>query len=67
MASILISRTHGPSQKLIVCAAMAAMNLLFLLYLHFAYHEIVEDLDEALKREMATHPENIVANMDAQA
>ncbi|XP_053384281.1 protein YIPF3-like isoform X3 [Mercenaria mercenaria] len=46
MVSIILSRTHGQTQRMIVCGAVAALNLLFLLYLHFAYHQIVEDLSE---------------------
>ena len=42
--SIILSRTHGQTQRMIVCGAVAALNLLFLLYLHFAYHQIVEGL-----------------------
>ncbi|XP_052226506.1 protein YIPF3-like isoform X4 [Dreissena polymorpha] len=42
MVSIVLSRTHGQTQRMIVCGAVAALNLLFLLYLHFAYHQIVE-------------------------
>ena len=46
MASILISRTHGPTQKLIVTGVTAFFSLTFLLYLHFAYHKIVEEVDD---------------------
>ena len=40
--SVLMSRTSGRTQRLIICGAVAAAHLLFLLYLHFAYHQIVE-------------------------
>lgn len=46
MASILFSRTHGPSQKLIITGVTAFFSLTFLLYLHFAYHKIVEEVDD---------------------
>lgn len=49
MVSILISRTHGPSQKLTVCLLMAGFNLLSLLYLHFAFHTVVEEINEAIQ------------------
>jgi hypothetical protein len=41
-ASIIMSRTQGKSQRLLVCGVLAALHLLFLIYLHFAYHQIVE-------------------------
>ncbi|XP_069132723.1 protein YIPF3-like isoform X2 [Argopecten irradians] len=47
MVGIVVTRTSGQTQRIIVCAAVAALHLLFLLYLHFAYHQIVEDLSQA--------------------
>ncbi|OWF50544.1 protein YIPF3-like isoform X2 [Mizuhopecten yessoensis] len=47
MVGIIVTRTSGQTQRIIVCAAVAALHLLFLLYLHFAYHQIVEDLSQA--------------------
>jgi hypothetical protein len=41
-ASIIMSRTQGKSQRLLVCGVLAALHLLFLIYLHFAYHLIVD-------------------------
>ncbi|KAL3841565.1 hypothetical protein ACJMK2_019688 [Sinanodonta woodiana] len=43
MVCIVISRTHGQTQRMIICVVIAALHLLFLLYLHFAYHQVVED------------------------
>ena len=40
--TVLMSRTIGQKQSLIVSGTMVALHLLFLLYLHFAYHKIVE-------------------------
>ncbi|ELU02448.1 hypothetical protein CAPTEDRAFT_173547 [Capitella teleta] len=42
MVSVLTSRTIGRTQRLIVCGTLAFIHLVFLLYLHFAYHRIVE-------------------------
>lgn len=39
---MLVSRTVGHTQRLILCGALAALHMLFLLYLHFAYHKVVE-------------------------
>ncbi|XP_060082887.1 protein YIPF3-like isoform X1 [Ylistrum balloti] len=47
MVGIIVTRTSGQTQRIIVCAAVATLHLLFLLYLHFAYHQIVEDLSQA--------------------
>jgi hypothetical protein len=46
MASVLMARTPGRSQKMTLCAIIVALHLLFLLYLHFAYHHVVEDVSE---------------------
>ena len=40
--SVILSRTQGKRQRLILSGVLAAIHLLFLLYLHFAYHQIVE-------------------------
>ena len=40
--SILISRTSGRTQRLIICATLATIHMLFLIYLHFTYHTVVE-------------------------
>lgn len=39
---VLISRTVGQTPRLILCGTLAALHMLFLLYLHFAYHKMVE-------------------------
>lgn len=38
----MVSRTVGPTQRLLLCGTLAALHMLFLLYLHFAYHKVVE-------------------------
>ncbi|XP_061178260.1 protein YIPF3-like isoform X1 [Saccostrea echinata] len=48
MVAVIASRTHGKSQQIILSCTLAAIHLLFLLYLHFAYHQIVEDLSRVL-------------------
>lgn len=40
--AVLISRTVGKTPRLILCGMLTALHMLFLLYLHFAYHKIVE-------------------------
>ena len=40
--TVLLSRTVGKSQRLMLCISVASLHMLFLLYLHFAYHKVVE-------------------------
>ncbi|KAJ8418320.1 hypothetical protein AAFF_G00140290 [Aldrovandia affinis] len=49
MVSALISRTVGQTPRLILCGTLAALHMLFLLYLHFAYHKIVEGILDTLE------------------
>ncbi|GAB1605168.1 protein YIPF3-like isoform X1 [Argonauta hians] len=52
MAFIVLSRTSGHSQRIIVCSAVAILHLSFLLYLHFAYHQTVEEFSEVFKKDI---------------
>uniref|UniRef100_A0A8B9XEU1 Protein YIPF3 n=1 Tax=Bos mutus grunniens TaxID=30521 RepID=A0A8B9XEU1_BOSMU len=47
MVAVLVSRTVGPTQRLLLCGTLA--TLLFLLYLHFAYHKVVEGILDTLE------------------
>lgn len=49
VVSILVSRTVGSTQRLILCGTVSALHLLFLLYLHFAYHKVVEGILDTLE------------------
>ncbi|XP_019630846.1 PREDICTED: protein YIPF3-like isoform X2 [Branchiostoma belcheri] len=49
MVLVYMSRTSGQTQRLALAGTCAALHLLFLLYLHFAYHNIVQDLDQTLQ------------------
>ncbi|KAL8185677.1 UNVERIFIED_CONTAM: Protein yipf3 [Gekko kuhli] len=49
MVAVLVSRTVGHTQRLILCGALAALHMLFLLYLHFAYHKVVEGILDTLE------------------
>ncbi|KAM9317192.1 protein YIPF3 [Gastrophryne carolinensis] len=48
MVAVLLSRTVGHTQRLILCGSIAALHMLFLLYLHFAYHKVVEGILDTL-------------------
>uniref|UniRef100_K7G043 Protein YIPF3 n=1 Tax=Pelodiscus sinensis TaxID=13735 RepID=K7G043_PELSI len=50
MVAVLVSRTVGHTQRLILCGTLAALHMLFLLYLHFAYHKVVEGILDTLER-----------------
>ncbi|KAM3855428.1 protein YIPF3 isoform 3-T3 [Vipera latastei] len=50
MVAVLVSRTVGHTQRLILCGALATLHMLFLLYLHFAYHKVVEGILDTLER-----------------
>uniref|UniRef100_A0A3Q2YJE8 Protein YIPF3 n=2 Tax=Hippocampus comes TaxID=109280 RepID=A0A3Q2YJE8_HIPCM len=49
MVSALLSRTVGATPRLLLCATASALHMLFLLYLHFAYHKMVEGLLDSLE------------------
>lgn len=40
--AVLLSRTVGQTPRLLLCGTLALLHMLFLLYLHFTYHKIVE-------------------------
>ncbi|KAI3362880.1 hypothetical protein L3Q82_001918 [Scortum barcoo] len=42
MVAALLSRTVGQTPRLLLCGTLSVLHMLFLLYLHFAYHKIVE-------------------------
>lgn len=54
--AVLISRTVGKTPRLVLCGTLAALHMLFLLYLHFAYHKIVEGNKYANKTVFSVHP-----------
>ncbi|KAG2467361.1 YIPF3 protein, partial [Polypterus senegalus] len=47
--AVLLSRTVGQTPRLILCGTLAALHMLFLLYLHFTYHKIVEGILDTLE------------------
>ncbi len=40
----MISRTGNPRYRLLLGLLIAAIHMFFLLYLHFAYHELAESM-----------------------
>nr|XP_061794452.1 protein YIPF3-like [Nerophis lumbriciformis] len=49
MVTALLSRTVGSTPRLLLCATVSLLHMLFLLYLHFAYHKMVEGLLDTLE------------------
>ncbi|XP_068922003.1 protein YIPF3 isoform X3 [Petaurus breviceps papuanus] len=49
LVAVLVSRTVGPTQRLLLCGTLATLHMLFLLYLHFAYHKVVEGILDTLE------------------
>ncbi|XP_028983552.1 protein YIPF3 isoform X1 [Betta splendens] len=49
MVTAILSRTVGQTPRLLLCGTLSVLHMLFLLYLHFAYHRIVEGLLDSLE------------------
>ncbi|CAL8258646.1 unnamed protein product [Lota lota] len=49
MVAVLLSRTVGQTPRLVICGSLAALHMLFLLYLHFTYHKMVEGILDTLE------------------
>ncbi|XP_056410588.1 protein YIPF3 [Hyla sarda] len=61
MVAVLLSRTVGKTQRLVLCGSIAALHMLFLLYLHFAYHKVVEGILDTLDGQNVAPPFQRVA------
>ncbi|KAK3803450.1 hypothetical protein RRG08_027553 [Elysia crispata] len=59
MAGIIMSRTRGPKQRLFVTGTIAALHMFFLLYLHFAYRTIVQEISDALNDNLVPAPASV--------
>ncbi|PAA51865.1 hypothetical protein BOX15_Mlig002953g4 [Macrostomum lignano] len=55
LVSTFVVRTPGHTERIVLCALVAILHMLFLLYLHFAYHKIVSDLSEVLEQKIGMH------------
>ncbi|CAF1452977.1 unnamed protein product [Didymodactylos carnosus] len=49
MASVVAARTLNPRYQLALAGFVACVHMVFLLYLHFAYHELAENIAHALQ------------------
>ncbi|XP_077469960.1 protein YIPF3 isoform X2 [Stigmatopora argus] len=64
MVTALLSRTVGPTPRLLLCATVSLLHMLFLLYLHFAYHKMVEGLLDTLEGSDVGAVQRATRNMD---
>ncbi|XP_070199544.1 protein YIPF3-like isoform X2 [Littorina saxatilis] len=58
---IIMSRASGKTERIVVMATLAALHLLFLLYLHFAYHTVVEELSQVFDSQLVPEPQSAAA------
>jgi hypothetical protein len=49
LVAIFMARTRDAKNRVIICGTVAFLHLVFLLYLHFAFHENVEEFEDALE------------------
>ena len=49
LVAVFVGRTRDPRNRVFAAAAVAFLHLVFMLYLHFAYHENVIELEETLE------------------
>lgn len=47
MGTMLLSRTVAKSQRVLLCTCVPLLHMLFLFYLHFAYHQVVQGIMDA--------------------
>lgn len=59
MVCIILSRVSAKAERAAAVVVLAVMHMLFLLYLHFAYHTIVEELSQVFDAPLVPEPENI--------
>ena len=45
IGSVLASRTVGNSQRIIILVLICIVHMSFLLYLHFSYHHIIDEIE----------------------
>ncbi|XP_076471130.1 protein YIPF3-like [Babylonia areolata] len=64
MVCIIMSRASGKTERIVVMATIAALHMLFLLYLHFAYHTIVEELSEVFDSRIVPEPQKASAAVE---
>ncbi|CAF0906016.1 unnamed protein product [Didymodactylos carnosus] len=62
MASVVMARTLNQRYQLALAGFVAAMHMIFLLYLHFAYHELAENVAHALQ-DIDSTPMSVVESL----
>lgn len=56
LAYVISVETQHPKHKFTIALVAFAIHLLFLLYLHFAYHELAEEVSHALFDKLENAP-----------
>ncbi|XP_061645692.1 protein YIPF3 [Phyllopteryx taeniolatus] len=64
MVSALMSRTVGPTPRLLLCGTVSFLHMLFLLYLHFAYHKMLEGLLDSLEGSNMAAMQRVARDVD---
>ncbi|CAL8360462.1 unnamed protein product [Boreogadus saida] len=67
MVAVLLSRTVGQTPRLVICGSLAALHMLFLLYLHFTYHKMVEGILDTLEGVNAPPIQRVARDVPALA
>ena len=49
LVGVFVARTRDPRNRLLAAGVVASLHLIFMLYLHFAYHENVVELQETME------------------
>ena len=49
LVGVFVARTRDPHNRLLAAGVVASLHLIFMLYLHFAYHENVVELQETME------------------
>jgi len=66
MASVIMARTLNQRYQLLLAAFVAATHMIFLLYLHFAYHELAENVAHAFNDESTSLIQSGAISMQAR-
>ena len=61
LAYVIFSHTPHPNYRIPLAIGVALMHLGFLLYLHFAYHELAEEVSHVLMNKNENLPAKIIS------
>ena len=64
LAFVISQETQHPKHKFTLAAVALGIHMLFLLYLHFAYHELAEEVSHALFDKLDSVPKAAIDKPD---